>query len=348
MSMRGKITIQKIADTTGVSKYAVSRALAGKSGVSEQTREMILKAAGQLGYFNHDSFRASAAQEQPEYLYTKKTGTIVVLFPNIRYQNKESLYWGPVSEGITSRLNELGMDIITLTEPTSDHVFKVLNPDAILGIITVGSISTSILLDIHRLRIPLVMVDHLEPGYHCDTIFSDNMLCMREIMTRLIHKGYSSFQFVGNIQDAYSFYERWLAYSAALEYYNLERNQIPELIGPDVEHVHQVIAELDEKRIPEVFVCANDMTALFAIEALKARNIQVPAHCAVTGFDHTYDNLPLFATVDVNKEVLGHRAVDQMMWRIANPNASYEKKQLYADILYKEQNAMPIRTVQLG
>lgn len=340
--MRGKITIQKIADTTGVSKYAVSRALAGKSGVSEQTREMILKAAGQLGYFNHESFRAASVQEPQQNLSVKKTGTIVVLFPNVRYQNKESLYWGPVTEGITSRLNELGMDIITLTEPTSDHVFKVLNPEAILGIITVGSISTSILLDIRRLRIPLVMVDHLEPGYHCDTIFSDNMICIREIMTRLIHKGYTTYQFIGNIQDAYSFYERWLAYSATLEQYNIERNQLPQLIGHEVEQLHQLIAELDEKDIPEVFVCANDMTALFTIEALKVRGIDVPTQCAVTGFDHTHDDLPLFATVDVNKEVLGHRAVDQMMWRITNPNACYEKKQLYAEVLYREQNSVPV------
>ncbi|GFN31104.1 hypothetical protein PCURB6_13640 [Paenibacillus curdlanolyticus] len=49
--MREKATIQQIADFAGLSKFAVSRALAGKSGVSEATKERILKAAGQLGYF---------------------------------------------------------------------------------------------------------------------------------------------------------------------------------------------------------------------------------------------------------------------------------------------------------
>ena len=43
--MKTKVTIQEIADFTGVSKFAVSRALSGKSGVSPQTRDMILKAA---------------------------------------------------------------------------------------------------------------------------------------------------------------------------------------------------------------------------------------------------------------------------------------------------------------
>lgn len=49
--MRRKVTIQSIADFTGLSKFAVSRALSGKPGVSSQTRDTIFKAAGQLGYF---------------------------------------------------------------------------------------------------------------------------------------------------------------------------------------------------------------------------------------------------------------------------------------------------------
>lgn len=48
--MRRKVTIQSIADYTGLSKFAVSRGLSGKSGVSPHTRELILRAAGQLGY----------------------------------------------------------------------------------------------------------------------------------------------------------------------------------------------------------------------------------------------------------------------------------------------------------
>nr|WP_272209624.1 LacI family DNA-binding transcriptional regulator [Marinicella sp. W31]MDC2875441.1 LacI family DNA-binding transcriptional regulator [Marinicella sp. W31] len=45
-----RITIQKIANEVGLSKYAVSRALAGKSGVSEATRDRVNEAAVRLGY----------------------------------------------------------------------------------------------------------------------------------------------------------------------------------------------------------------------------------------------------------------------------------------------------------
>ena len=44
-----KVTLRTIADKSGMSKYAVSRALAGKDGVSEATRVRILEVAEALG-----------------------------------------------------------------------------------------------------------------------------------------------------------------------------------------------------------------------------------------------------------------------------------------------------------
>ncbi len=45
-----RVTLQMIAQETGLSKFAVSRALAGKSGVSEETRSRVAAAADRLGY----------------------------------------------------------------------------------------------------------------------------------------------------------------------------------------------------------------------------------------------------------------------------------------------------------
>jgi LacI family transcriptional regulator len=335
ITVRNKVTIQEIADLASVSKFAVSRALSGKSGVSDKTREMILRAAGQLGYFKKEP-NLPTGELQRTYENEQLSGTIVVLFPNVRYQNKDSIYWGPIFDGVSARLNQKGLDILTLTEPTSDHMFSLLNPDAILGIITVGTISTPILLDIKELNIPVVMVDHSDPILHCDTILTDNFTCMKEMVTKLISKGYKSFQFVGNIGYAQSFYIRWIAFRAAMEEYQLEFKQRPSLIGPESEKVEQVISEIPDDELPEVFVCANDTSAHRVLETLKERGIPL-ARCAVTGFDNTHE-MPILATVDVNKELLGMRAVDIMQWRIANRQSSFEKTLVYADVIIREYN----------
>lgn len=326
--------MQQIADMAGVSKFAVSRALSGKSGVSDQTREKILKVAGQLGYFKQTPAAGEAALPEDE---SGKTGTIVVLFPNIQYQHHDSPYWGPIFDGISARLVQRGCDMVMLTEPSEEKVFSLLNPKAIQGIITLGMISTRILLEIKRLGIPVVMVDYQDPTFPTDAVFVDNIASMRELMLRLISKGYRSFQFVGDIKSVPSFRERWIAYRSVLEEYGIENKPHPVLVGPDSgenlwKHLPAVLDEVD----PEVFVCVNDITAVEVISGLKQKGRSVPGDCGVTGFDNTHaDNehgLSL-TTVDIDKEWMGKRAVDKLMWRIANRDAKREKTLVSADIL---------------
>ncbi|MCM3173072.1 MULTISPECIES: LacI family DNA-binding transcriptional regulator [Paenibacillus] len=339
--MKTKVTIQEIAHFTGLSKFAVSRALSGKSGVSDQTRDVILKAAGKLGYFKDNAALSGDVHNSNDLNDPQNirwSGTILILFPNVRYQNQESVYWGPVFNGISSRLNQKGINILTLTEPSADQLFTLLNPDAIRGIITVGSISTPILLEIKRLGIPVVMVDHLDPVFHSDSIFTDNFASMRDIMLYLLRKGFKRFQFVGNIHDAHSFYERWLAYSSVLVGHGIELNQIPELSSPDLEDFRKTFSsQFNETNLPEVFVCANDFYALSTIQTLESMGIRVPDQCVVTGFDNVYNDIPMLASVNVNKELLGARAVDQMLWRIVNPESNVEKKLILADVIIREQ-----------
>ncbi|WP_040953002.1 LacI family DNA-binding transcriptional regulator [Gorillibacterium massiliense] len=341
--MKDKVTIQQIADLAGVSKFAVSRALAGKPGVSNTTREMIIKTAGQLGYFK----KAPAAQTQTmihpiDPLPGEVAGAIVVLFPNIRYQNKDSMYWGPVFDGVSTRLNQRKMDIITLTEPSSDRVFSLLNPEAIQGMITLGSVSTQILLDIKQLGIPVVMVDHLDPAFQADTVFTDNITSMRELTLKLISKGYRKYQFVGNIHDAYSFYERWLGFWTTLSDYDIPLTQNLALLSPEMDNdnIEAVISkQIETMEVPEVFVCVNDTTAMFVMNTLKAKGIEVPGHVVVTGFDNTHPNLPILATVDINEELLGMRAVDQLLWRIVNRNTNFEKTLIQANVIIRDLSA---------
>ncbi|MCR2803658.1 substrate-binding domain-containing protein [Paenibacillus soyae] len=336
--MRGKVTIQEIADLVGVSKFAVSRALSSKPGVSAQTRETILKAAGQLGYFKKSELPKAAAEVRQQDA-SSPTGTILILFPNIRYQNKESVYWGPVFDGITNRLNQEGMDILTLTEPSSDNLFSLLNPGAIRGIITVGSISTQILLDIGRLGIPVVMVDHVDPAFHCDTVFADNFKGMKELMVKLVSKGYRTYQFVGNIHDAQSFYERWIAFKTTLEEHDIEHRQDPLLIGPDANDPYEVMKRVSLDVLPEAFICANDTNAAYMIEELAKRGIRVPEHCVVTGFDNTDESAPILATVNIEKGQLGERAIDQLLWRSQNRHVAFERKLIAGELLMREQYA---------
>lgn len=340
--MRKKVTIQEIADTVGLSKYAVSRALAGKSGVSAETRQLIVQTAEQLGYFASKSL-IKTIHVPANIDNTDWKGTILILFPNIRYQNTDSLYWGPIFNGISTSLNQQGVNILTLTEPSNDSIFTLLNPGAIQGIISVGSISTSLLLELKRSQIPVVMVDHIDPQFECDTIFSDNTTSIVNMMDELVAFGYTNYQFIGNIHEAHSFKQRWLAFRNTLDEHQIALQQDQRLLSIEVEEMQHVIPKfIEEHGLPHVFVCANDSYAQFTIEVLERNGIQVPKHCSVTGFDFTNPDLPLLATVNVSKEMLGKRSVDQLIWRMQHQYAPHERKLICTKLILNKHFAFPL------
>src|SRR5690606_32040882 len=125
------------------------------------------------------------------------------------------------------------------------------------------------------------------------------------------------YQFVGPIADAPSFYERWIAYRSVLEEYEIAYEQHPQLIGPEAgDGLWKVIPKVLDEIKPDVFVCVNDITAVIMIEGIRQKGLAVPADCAVTGFDNTHEpgsesgGVGL-TTIDVNKELMGRRAVDK-------------------------------------
>lgn len=336
-SVRRKVTMQQIADMAGVSKFAVSRALSGKSGVSEQTREYIIKIAGDLGFFRnvkpaiHSPQLSASATHRPE--------TVLVLFPNIRYQNTENTFWGVIFDSISQKLDENGLTIVTLTQVSKDSLASLLNPEMILGVISVGMVSTQMLLEVQSMKLPLVMIDHIDPALHCDGIFVDNYFMMKQLVVKLIGRGYQTFQFVGKVNYSFSFEERWRAFKDSLNEYNIEHRQNTQLMCPEVLDEYDSVMAIPDEELPQVFVCANDAVALRVYDALKQRGLRIPEDCAVTGFDDTVFKEriePGLTSVHVPKEVMGERAVEMLLYRVRNREQYYSKLMLTGEVIVRE------------
>lgn len=216
-------------------------------------------------------------------------------------------------------------------------MFSLVNPEGIMGIVTIGNVSTSSLFDIRKLNIPVVMVDHLDPSFKCDTVFTDNFTGMRDMMNAMIHRGYRSFQFIGNIKDAQSYQERWLEFNATLANHDIPHKQIPSLLEHDLGEYHLMLEQtFSAHELPEVFVCANDFYVNYTIEAFARIGLPFDGKCVFTGFDHASPPPQCKATIAVNEELLGKRAVDQLLWRILNPASSYERKLIQGDLILQE------------
>ncbi|WP_299093906.1 LacI family DNA-binding transcriptional regulator [uncultured Metabacillus sp.] len=353
--MARKVTMQQIADYLGVSKYVVSRALSGKSGVSHSTKEKVFQAASQLGYFaqknmsvNFDHLEKETASEIEE-----QKETVLVLMPNIRHQTKESSYWGRIVDGISAELERNRFGLVIITENTVKSIATMINPNGLLGVIGVGVVSTSLLLEVHQLNIPIILVDHEDPLIPTDTIFNNNFDCSAMLTNYLIGLGHENLCFVGDIDYSRSFFDRWLGFRSVLEANGIFYHH-PDLLTSVKfsanEDIKQQITEWIQGKqvdqLPTAFVCANDSIAISIISALDELGIKVPEQISVTGFDNikeSYQTSPNLTTVNVAKEELGKRAVAMLISRQKSKDSPTEKILLSGVIMHRETCA-PVRT----
>ncbi|UVI31988.1 LacI family DNA-binding transcriptional regulator [Paenibacillus spongiae] len=347
--MSKKITIQQIADAVGVSKFAVSKALSGKSGVSQALREKIIQTAHQMGYKSQkiqSEVRDRRAESASEGRDDKRF--VAVLFPNVRYQIKESLYWGKVLDGVVRGLQDHRFGMITITEHTIDNFAKIIDPKDLLGIIGIGWASTSLLLEVRGTDTPFVLVDHEDAVIDSDTLFINNFDCMKKMTHYLLGLGHRKMQFIGNIQFSRSFSDRWIGYRTALEESEVPVQQSEELLKLNGEAFDVILDVLTRKfnegDMPTALVCANDAIALMVMDVLKHMNLRVPQDCSVTGFDNNENTLESgLTTINVTKEILGLRAVQTLLWRLDNPDFPIEKILLSGDLMIRASTAASSR-----
>lgn len=359
--MSKKVTMQQIADSLGVSKFVVSKALSGKDGVSEATRERVIQAASQLGYFTQkNAYMKTIKLEELPKVPKAKRQSVLVLMPNIRFQTKDSLYWGRILDGITSRLEEDGYGMVIVSEQSVEHLVHFLNPNGILGLIGVGEISTPLLLEVHRIGMPMVLVDHEDHLIPSDTIFANNYESMFRLAKHLIGIGHKKMAFIGDRRYSRSFYDRFLGFRSAMEEAGLwdvpahgqagqatTEERLVEAQGFEHGQFEEPVRQWADKLLragtmPTALVCANDTIAIGAAGALEELGLRVPEDVSVSGFDNiddAYRIKPALTTVHVPKENLGRRAVQRLLERIAFRDEPTEKILVTSELLYRGTTA---------
>lgn len=345
-----KVTMQRIADYVGVSKYVVSKTLSGKKGVSKETRKRVLKAAAELGYVApqkpntgvkniEDTASPKAEDRSDKNMY-------LVIMQNVHVQTKESPFWGEIIDGISSTVDKKGCKMVLLTEINTGSIQRVVHLSEFAGVITVGYISTNILIEIMNDGLPLVMIDHEDSLIPCDTIFSNNYDASFQLTNYLIGLGHQRIQFVGDIHYSRSFYERFSGVRDCLKDKDMDNDfdeRLTNIKGNNFyDEFNSWTSSQSEDTFPSAFICANDQIARTVIDLLTEGGYQVPADVSVTGFDNTtfsYTASPTITTVNVARKEMGKRSVEILMKRIQEKDASLEKTMLIGHMIHRESTA---------
>lgn len=282
-------TLKDIAKIAHVSEAAVSMALRGKKGVSEETARKIQEIARNLNYRPNVLAQGLAAGT------TKSIGLVV---PDI-----ENPYYSSLVQRMMKELLQLGYHVVlgvsNETPIIERQVIDNFIANKVAGIIVapvnVVNTHTDYLEKYYQSGIPMVYVTAYYPGSAIPHVMVDLEDGAYQLVSYLLRSGYRRIIYLtGNHQ--------LLSYSKRIEGYKRAFSDlsIPYSSGSFVEcnyvtfegAYNAVSSLLAYAQDIDAIITSNDIMALGVLRALQEHHISVPEDIAVAGFDNT-----LFSTI---------------------------------------------------
>lgn len=299
----GKITIQAIADAAGTSKFAVSRALSGKSGVGESTRERIVKLAVDMGY------RRPAQRSFP---------TLAVLCEDEDLINGELNQ--KIMSGIRDEAHQVGLDLIELQTTGARRLSDVA--DRVDALIFVSVNSPEVKRTAVEMGFPTVKIGTFEPLEQSDIVRGTNYETGRIVGDLFLKNGHRHLVYVRGRRDFRGRQERYNGFVTATMP-NVD-STVTDLRWTDGKELNAKLDQLLAGPDPATaFFCAHDGLAVTIMSELMSRNLRIPADASVVGYGNYLTSQhvrPPMTTVDVPGAAFGREAVRLVKQRMTNPD----------------------------
>lgn len=320
-------TAKDIAKKLGLSAASVSVALNGKPGVSTATRQRILAAAAEMGYYAPKTTAADSRQ----FCF------LIYIDPEVGIV-KASTYYTFVLQSVERAAKDLGCRVLiryyysnrSFAEQMTD-ILQDIDGLLVLGTDITGAQQSELgrMIVNGALPFPVVVIDSFILSAYADCVGNDNLYGTKAAVSYLIDHGHRTIAYVRAKQRIANFDDRETGIRLAIsEHLGADAPPlmvIPVDISPD-QTFHDICSWLDNcTALPDGVVAENDEVAAATIRALRSHGYRVPQDVSVIGFDdipicEMVD--PAITTVHTHKEQLGSEAVNLLYRRIiAGENA---------------------------
>lgn len=307
-----------VARAAGVSPATVSYVMNGQPGVSEKTRQRVLRMARELGH------RPKAGAKVPG---VRRNHVIGLVVPNVI--NPMFPRW---AQGVVGRAAETGYEVF-LASTDDDHEVLERTVRAMIARRVDGLILTSIAREevsaLHQLRaarVPYVQLSRRSDFVTADFVGIDDTGAAQQLMSHLVEHGRARIATVVGPRFSSASAARERSFLATAQ--ELGRPVPPQWrISTRLHNLggREAAATLLEwDPVPEVIACGSDELAIGVIEYLIKHGLRVPEDVLVCGFDglpHSRSELVGLTSVVQPQIEMAHTAFDVLQQRLDNPSA---------------------------
>jgi len=323
------MSLSKVAKLAGVSHATVSRVINHRPGVSQDMTRKVRDAMKRLNY----TPPAKRRGPRPKSRSGVRTGNIALLFVG----TDPALVVAPVTAGVLhaaeESLAERGFNMIVGQLSEADRLPPTVANGQVDGLLMHGYPPSDKMAQTLR-RYPTVWMlsQRRRRGYWGDRVAPDNQAIGRIAAEYLVERAHKHVAFLhsntthmGFGVRAKSFIE-W-AQESGVTTATIIKSSRSDHIPPDQQDSQQHIETLVKKLLaltprPTGLFVPRDPIAVTVYRSLRAQGLEPGRDITIVSCDNNsiLSGLnPKPTTIDVRPEVIGARAVDQLIWRMENP-----------------------------
>ncbi|MEV0443442.1 LacI family DNA-binding transcriptional regulator [Streptomyces spectabilis] len=281
------VGIKDVAARAGVSVATVSRVLNAHASVSPAARARVLDAVAELGYRPNTLARS---------LRTDQTRTLGLVISDVL-----NPYFTELARSVEEEARALGYSIIfgnaDERPEVQDHHIRTLLDRRIDGLlVSPADGGSALVLDAARAGTPMVFVDRWIPGADVPVVRADGRGAVRDLVAHLHALGHRRLAIIAGPAATTTGSERVEAFRDALAEYGLDLPAAYVGQGDFQAASGRRATErfLDLPTPPDVVFAADNLMALGALDAVRARGLRVPHDIALAAFD----DIPWFVHTD--------------------------------------------------
>jgi LacI family transcriptional regulator len=322
----GGVTLYDVASRAGVSTATVSRVVHGMDRVADSTRARVLAVIEQLGYVP-DGAAQSLSRRRKDVIGLVGVERSDATKLQYDHEAMSLLFYDEVLRGVEARLRHQNWSLlITYLDGESDFMARLLSLSGKVDGLLIGEgIVPGAAIARLAARLPVVVVAGNPRQHVADVVAADNRSGSAALVAHLIEAhDRRRLHYVDGPPTAPDAMERRRAFDQALRSHpgcklaGSSQGMFTVASGEDAGR--QMLAS---DALPDAVVCANDQMAIGVLLAFGRANVRVPDDVAVVGFDDIFPASlcdPPLTTIHQPMRLLGERACDRLLDRIASPD----------------------------
>lgn len=327
------VSLKEIAKKCNVSIASVSKALNGYTDIGEETRNLILRTASEMGYTPNSSAVA---------LKTKKSYNLGVLYVDEASNGLTHDYFNHVLESFKETAEAKGYDITFTSRNIAGMKMNYYEHCRYRGVdgvfVACEDFFNKDVQALIRSDIPVVTLDHVFEGKIA--VVSNNIQGIRELVQFVYERGHRRIAYIHGMDSA-------VTRSRKSAFY-----QTTQLLGVHVPDEYMVESEyrdadqaaaatrqlLSLKVPPTCILYPDDYAAFGGLNEIHEMGLRVPEDVSIVGYDGitiARTLRPTLTTLCQDTEAIGRLAAEKLIDLIENPKAALPERYTVNGILFK-------------